>query len=194
MGGHQEMCVSWGGGARRGARARAEGLSKHLSLMGCLLKYLLQEAPAQRLHGLNCFSTSGIKYSSGFSILKGVNIQGKLLLSLWELPCLCIKVPWYQTFRLLTFSPRRKAPESPWTLTSVSGHSFYPFVCSSACLILYVSLHAVLSSRCWGRSRVYMLGRTEGRGSLHLCGYEGILSVLVKTLQCSCWELPCFCQ
>lgn len=188
------MCGRWGGGATRGARAREKGLSKHLSQMGCLLKYLLQEAPAQRLHGLSWFSTAGINNSSGFSILKGVSIQGKLLLSLWYLPCLCTKVSWYQTFILLTFSPRRKAQESPCTLTSVSGHSFYPFVSSSACVILYVNLHAILSSGCWGRSRVYMLGRTEGRGSLHLCGYEGVWSLLVKTLQCSCWELPCFCQ
>lgn len=91
--------------------------------------------------------------------------------------------------RLLTFSPRRKAQESPWTLTSVSGH-YHPFVRNSACVILYANLHAVLSSGCWGRSRVYMLGRTEGRASLRLCGYEGVLSTLVKTLQCSCWELP----
>lgn len=188
------MCGRWGGGATRGARAREEGLSKHLSQMGCLLKYLLQEAPAQRLHGLRWFSNAGIKIFSGFSILKGVNIQGKLLLSSWDLSYLCTKVPWYQTFRLLTFSPRRKAQEGPWTLTSVSDHSFYPFVSSSACVILYVNLHAVLSSGCWGRSRVYMLGRTEGRGSLHLCDYEGVWSLLVKTLQCSCWELPCFCQ
>lgn len=143
--------------AKRGARG--EWLSEHLRQRGCLLKHLLQEAHVQSLHGLNRSSTSGIKNSPGFSIWKVLAFRANCC-SLHEICCACAWMYlrlkssdcWHS---LLEGRDRRALGPSPENLATPSKHLYALLPCG----ILCANLHAVLSSGCWGRSRVYMSGR-----------------------------------